>query len=83
MLMNRALLIFGLMLIGFIIASVSTWSLAFHTNSANVPAWTISWLLARLPILVGIILIVAGFKMLSATRVARPADDIDYEDPAS
>lgn len=83
MLINRAIVIFGLMLIGFIITSLSVWSLAFSMNSSNVPMWTPHWLLVRLPILLGVLLIVAGFKMLSATRVARPADDIDYEDPAS
>lgn len=83
MLINRAFLIFGLMLIGFIITSISVWSLAFNVNSSNTPMWSAHWLLSRSPIVIGVLLIVLGFKMLSATRVQRPADDIDYEDPAS
>ncbi|MGI4800601.1 MAG: hypothetical protein ACRYG8_42575, partial [Janthinobacterium lividum] len=83
MLINRTVMIFGLMLVGFIITSISVWSLAFNVNSSNTPMWSPHWFLGRLPILVGVLLIIGGFKMLAATRVARPADDIDYEDPAS
>ncbi len=80
MLLKRVYLIVALMLAGFIMASVSVWSLAFNFNSSNVPAWTTSWLLARLPILIGVLLVVGGFKLLSATRVPRPIDDVDDED---
>ncbi len=80
MLLKRVYLIVALMLAGFVMASVSVWSLAFNVNSSNVPAWTTGWLLARLPILVGVLLVVGGFKLLSATRVPRPIDDVDDED---
>ena len=81
MLMKRAVLIAILMLAGFIITSLGVWTLAFDANSSNVPTSHALWWAARTPILIGLLLIVAGFRMLSRTRVARPLDDIDYEDP--
>ncbi|MGI4747536.1 MAG: hypothetical protein ACRYGI_14050 [Janthinobacterium lividum] len=80
MLLKRVYLIAALMLVGFIVASISVWSLAFNMNSANVPAWTPHWITARLPILIGVLMIVGGFRLLSHTRVARPMDEIDDED---
>lgn len=80
MLINRVILIVVLMLIGLLVASISTWSLAFNMNSANVPSWSPHWIAARLPILIGVLLVVAGFRMLSHTRVSRAADDVDDED---
>lgn len=80
MLLKRVYLIAALMLVGFIVASISVWSLAFNMNSANVAAWTPHWITARLPILIGVLMIVAGFRLLSHTRVTRPMDDIDDED---
>ena len=81
MLNKRIGLIIGLMIVGFIIASISVWVLAFNANSSNVPAWTGQWLAARLPILVGVLMVVAGFRLLSSTRVPRPASAPD-DDPA-
>ena len=80
MLMKRVYLIVALMLAGFVMASISVWSLAFNFNSSNVPAWTARWLIARLPILVGVLLVIGGFRLLSATRVPRPIDDAEDED---
>ena len=81
MLNKRIGLIIGLMIVGFVTASISVWVLAFNTNSSNVPAWTGQWLAARLPILVGVLMVVAGFRLLSSTRVPRPASAPD-DDPA-
>lgn len=80
MLMKRVYLIIGLLLVGFVMTSIGIWSLAFNMNSSNIPAWSAPWMIARLPILVGVLLVVAGFRLLSATRVPRPVDDIDDED---
>lgn len=80
MLLKRVYLIAALMLVGFMVASISVWSLAFNMNSADVPAWTPHWITARLPILIGVLMVIAGFRLLSHTRVARPMDDIDEED---
>ena len=83
MLLKRVYLIVALMLVGFIMTSISVWSLAFNMNSSNVPAWSTTWLIGRAPILVGVLLVVAGFLLLSHTRVRRPAGVmIDPEDPA-
>lgn len=80
MLINRVILIVVLMLIGLLVASISTWSLVFNMNSANVPSWSPHWIAARLPILIGVLLVVGGFRMLSHTWVRRPADEINQED---
>ena len=81
MLNKRITAIIGLMIVGFIITSVGVWVLAFDVNSSNVPAWTGRWIAGRVPILVGVLMVVAGFRMLSATRVPRPANAPD-DDPA-
>ncbi len=81
MLNSRILLITCLMIVGFVITSISIWVLAFNFNSSNVPAWTGRWLAARLPILIGVLMVVAGFRLLSSTRVPRPASAPD-DDPA-
>ncbi len=81
MLIRRIAVIAILMLVGFIILTLSVWTLAFNANSSNVPVTNGQWWLARLPILLGLLLVVAGFFVLSRTRVARPLDEIDYEDP--
>ncbi len=81
MLIRRIAVIAILMLVGFIILTLSVWTLAFNADSSNVPVTNGQWWLARLPILFGLLLVVAGFFVLSRTRVARPLDEIDYEDP--
>lgn len=80
MLINRVFMIIALMIVGFVMTSISVWVLAFNMNSANVPSWSPHWIAARLPILIGVLLVVAGFRMLSHTRVSRAADDVDDED---
>ncbi len=82
MLNKRIMLIVSLMIVGFVIASISVWILAFDFNSSNVSAWTGRWLAERLPILIGVLMVVAGFRLLSATRVPRPANAFDEDDPA-
>ncbi len=82
MLIKRAAVIAILMVAGFVILSIGVWSLAFNANSSNVPTSNGRWWLARMPILIGVLLVVAGFRVLSRTRVARPVDEVDYEDPA-
>ena len=81
MLIRRIAVIAILMLVGFVILTLSVWTLAFSANSSNVPVSNGQWWLGRLPILLGLLLVVAGFVVLSRTRVARPLDEIDYEDP--
>ena len=82
MLTRRIITIAALILSGFIILTISIWALAFNANSSNLPVSNAHWWLGRLPVVVGGLLIVAGFVMLGQTRVARPLDEIDYEDPA-
>ena len=81
MLIRRVAVIAVLMLAGFVILSIGVWSLAFNGNSSNVPASNGHWWLARAPIAIGLLLVVAGFRVLSRTRIARPLDEVDYEDP--
>ena len=81
MLNTRIMMIIALMIIGFVINSISVWVLAFDFNSSDVPAWTGRWLAERLPILIGVLMVVAGFRLLSATRVPRPVSAPD-DDPA-
>lgn len=81
MLTRRIVTIAALILSGFIILTISVWALAFNANSSNVPASDAHWWLGRLPVAIGAVLIVAGFLLLGRTRVARPLDEIDYEDP--
>ena len=81
MLIRRVAVIAILMVAGFVILSIGVWSLAFNGNSSNMPASNGRWWLARAPFAIGLLLVVAGFRVLSRTRVARPLDEIDYEDP--
>ena len=81
MLIRRIITIAVLILSGFIILTVGIWALAFNGNSSNMPASDAHWWLGRLPVALGGLLIVAGFLVLGRTRVARPLDEIDYEDP--
>ena len=83
MLIRRIAVIAILMLAGFVILTISVWTLAFNANSSNLPVSNGHWWLERLPILIGLLLVVAGFAVLSRTRVARPLDEVDYEDPAA
>ncbi len=82
MLIRRIATIAILMLGGFIVLSLGMWTLAFNGNSSNVPVSNPHWWLERLPILVGVLLVVAGFVVLARTRVVRPSSGIDDEDPA-
>ena len=82
MLTKRIILIALIMLAGFAITTLSIWSLAFDAGSSDVPVWTLHWFVARLPVLIGVVMIVAGFRMLSSTSVPRPANALDPEDPA-
>ncbi len=81
MLTRRIITIATLILSGFIILTIGVWALAFNGNSSNVPASSAHWWLGRLPVVIGALLIVMGFLVLGRTRVARPLDDVDYEDP--
>ena len=82
MLIKRVVLIAALILAGFVIMSLGVWTLAFNANSSNVPTSDARWWAARTPILLGLVLIVIGFRVLSRTRVVRPLDEIDEEDAA-
>lgn len=80
MLINRAFTIAALMIVGLVVLSIGTWIMAFNPNSSTVPTWSAYWLLQRLPILVGLLMVVAGFRMLSTTRVETPV--MSDDDPA-
>ena len=81
MLTRRIAAIAILMLTGFVVLSIGGWSLAFNGSSSSVPASNAHWWLQRLPMLVGVLLLVTGFRVLSRTRVARPVDEAEYEEP--
>ena len=81
MLIRRIVTIAVLILSGFIILTIGVWALAFNGSSSDVPASNAHWWLGRLPVAIGALLIVTGFVILGRTRVTRPLDEIDYEDP--
>ncbi len=80
MLMNRVATIAALMVVGLLLLSISTWIMAFNPSSSEVAAWSWLWTLQRLPILIGLVMIVAGFRMLGTTKV--PAPVMTDDDPA-
>lgn len=80
MLMNRVFTIAALMVVGLLMLSISTWILAFNPHSSEIATWSGTWIAQRLPILIGLVLIVAGFRMLSATKVPEPV--MTDDDPA-
>ena len=81
MLNRRIAAIIGLMLAGFVVASLGVWMLAFDVGSSNVPPWTGRWIAGRVPVLVGVLMVAAGFRLLSTTRMPRPASAPE-DDPA-
>ena len=81
MLTRRIITIAALILSGFIVLTIGVWALAFNAKYSTMPASDANWWLGRLPVAIGGVLIVAGFLLLGRTRVARPLDEIDYEDP--
>ncbi len=80
MLINRAVTIAALLVVGLLVLSIGTWVLAFNPHSSNTAFLSGSWVLQRLPVAIGLVMVVAGFRMLSSTRVPTPV--MTDDDPA-
>ncbi|MBE7210983.1 MAG: hypothetical protein INR65_08180 [Gluconacetobacter diazotrophicus] len=80
MLIKRTLWVVLLMLVGLAVTAISLWSLAFSQTASDTPAFSGTWILERLPVLVGIVILVAGFRLLGSTPTRQPSPDAD--DPA-
>jgi hypothetical protein len=73
---KRAITIPVLMLVGFLLASVAGWALEMGTVTATWADAPVTWLLWRGAVVLGIVLILVGFRLLGATRVRRTQEDI-------
>ncbi|MCQ8277946.1 hypothetical protein NFI95_05740 [Acetobacteraceae bacterium KSS8] len=80
MLINRAVTIAVLLVVGLLILSIGTWMLAFNPHSSNVTLFSGRWVLERLPVAIGLVMVVIGFRMLSSTKVPVPV--MTDDDPA-
>jgi hypothetical protein len=80
MLIKRAAWVAILLLAGFALATISMWTLAFSGSASETPLFSGRWFLQILPLLLGIALLVGGFRLLGSTRVAPVSPDAD--DPA-
>ncbi|MCQ8240802.1 hypothetical protein [Rhizosaccharibacter radicis] len=74
--MKRAAIIPAMMVVGFLMASVAGWGLEMRATTATWDGDPVSWLLWRGAVVVGLVLLVVGFRMLGATRVRRTQEDI-------